>query len=130
MPLPNIERLSPESIDDVTESLRCQYADDPISIINEEPIEYVLHLEALSRYYDDDVYRLAAVIFRSIIQGHPLQDGNKRMEMLLGTYFLKINGYTLTAGNDEFLNTALEIARGELHLQGIYQWLLKRAQPG
>ena len=130
MPLPNIERLSPESIDDVTESLRCQYADDPISIINEEPIEYVLHLEALSCYYDDDVYRLAAVIFRSIIQGHPLQDGNKRMEMLLGTYFLKINGYTLTAGNDEFLNTALEIARGELHIQGIYQWLLKRAQPG
>lgn len=52
------------------------------------------------------------------------------MEMLLGTYFLKINGYTLTAGNDEFLNTALEIARGGLHLQGIYQWLLKRAQPG
>ncbi len=130
MPLPNIERLSPESIDDVIESLRCRYADDPISIINEEPIEYVLHLEALSCYYDDDVYRLAAVIFRSIIQGHPLQDGNKRMEMLLGTYFLKINGYTLTAGNDEFLNTALEIARGGLHLQGIYQWLLKRAQPG
>ncbi|OON89403.1 MULTISPECIES: type II toxin-antitoxin system death-on-curing family toxin [unclassified Pyramidobacter] len=130
MPLPNIEWLSPESIDDVIESLRCRYADDPISIINEEPIEYVLHLEALSCYYDDDVYRLAAVIFRSIIQGHPLQDGNKRMGMLLGTYFLKINGYTLTAGNDEFLNTALEIARGELHLQGIYQWLLKRAQPG
>lgn len=130
MPLPNIERLSPESIDDVIESLRCRYADDPISIINEEPIEYVLHLEALSCYYDDDVYRLAAVIFRSIIQGHPLQDGNKRMEMLLGTYFLKINGYTLTADNDKFLNTALEIARGELHIQGIYQWLLKRAQPG
>ena len=130
MPLPNIERLSPESIDDMIESLRCRYADDPISIINEEPIEYVLHLEALSCYYDDDVYRLAAVIFRSIIQGHPLQDGNKRMEMLLGTYFLKINGYTLTAGNDKFLNTALEIARGELHIQGIYQWLLKRAQPG
>ena len=130
MPLPNIERLSPESIDDVIESLRCRYADDPISIINEEPIEYVLHLEALSCYYDDDVYRLAAVIFRSIIQGHPLQDGNKRMEMLLGTYFLKINGYTLTAGNDKFLNTALEIARSELHIQGIYQWLLKRAQPG
>ena len=130
MPLPNIEWLSPESIDDVIESLRCRYADDPISIINEEPIEYVLHLEALSCYYDDDVYRLAAVIFRSIIQGHPLQDGNKRMGMLLGTYFLKINGYTLTAGNDEFLNTALEIARSELHLQGIYQWLLKRAQPG
>ncbi|MCI7403251.1 MAG: type II toxin-antitoxin system death-on-curing family toxin [Pyramidobacter sp.] len=128
--MPNIEWLSPESIDDVIESLRCRYADDPISIINEEPIEYVLHLEALSCYYDDDVYRLAAVIFRSIIQGHPLQDGNKRMGMLLGTYFLKINGYTLTAGNDEFLNTALEIARGELHLQGIYQWLLKRAQPG
>lgn len=55
MPLPNIERLSPESIDDVIESLRCRYADDPISIINEEPIEYVLHLEALSCYYDDDV---------------------------------------------------------------------------
>ena len=65
MPLPNIERLSPESIDDVIESLRCRYADDPISIINEEPIEYVLHLEALSCYYDDDVY----FIFKAFING-------------------------------------------------------------
>lgn len=128
MPSPNIEWLSPESIDEVIASLQTRYEDDPIVIINEEPIEYVLNLEAVAYYYGDDVRRLAAVIFRSVIQGHPLQDGNKRLGMLLGTYFLEINGYVLTAGNEDFLNKALEIARGRMHLEDIYQWLMNYAQ--
>lgn len=128
MPLQNIEWLSVGSIDEVINSLRSQYADDPIVIINESPIEYVLNLEAISAYYEEDVLQLAAVIYRSIIQGHPLQDGNKRLGMLLGSYFLEINGLTLAASNDDFLKTALAIAQGFMSREDIYHWLRQNTQ--
>lgn len=103
--------------------LRAKYENDPIIIINEGPIDYVLNLNALSCYYDDDPLQLAAVIIRSIIQGHPLQDGNKRFGMVLGFYFLATNGIALNVSNDDFLNTALDVAKSVIDREGLYQWL-------
>lgn len=108
-------------------ALRAQYEDDPIVIINEEPIDYVLNLDALSFYYDDDLLQLAAAIIRTIIQGHPLQDGNKRFGMVLGFYFLATNGLSLNVSNEDFLNTALDVAKGKLNREGLYCWLVDNA---
>lgn len=66
---------------------------------------------------------LAAVIGRSIIQGHPLQDGNKRLGILLMTLFLSENGLRLQASEKEIAETALSLARGTLDFNGLRSWL-------
>ena len=95
MSLQSIEWLDEEAILDAVLLLQEQYAGDPIGIINLNPIGYVTNLAAVSHYYDSDLLALASVIGRSIIQGHPLQDGNKRLGILLMTLFLSENGLRL-----------------------------------
>lgn len=89
MPLPSIEWLCEDEIWEAISSLKEQYENDPICVINFNPIGYILKLEDISYFFEDNILLLASVIIRSIIQGHPLQDGNKRLGMFLGTYFLE-----------------------------------------
>ncbi len=89
MPSQSIEWLYEDEIWEAISSLKEQYENDPICIINFNPIGYILKLEGISYFFEDDLILLASVIIRSIIQGHPLQDGNKRLGMFLGTYFLE-----------------------------------------
>ncbi len=102
MPLPSIEWLCEDEIWEAISSLKEQYENDPICIINFNPIGYILKLEDISYFFEDNILLLASVIIRSIIQGHPLQDGNKRLGMFLGTYFLEKNGILITATDEAF----------------------------
>lgn len=63
------------------------------------------------------------MIIRSIIQGHPLQDGNKRLGMFLGTYFLEKNGILITATDEAFFETAMKMACGKVRVEQLYCWL-------
>ena len=118
-----IEWLDEEAILDAVLLLQEQYAGDPIGIINLNPIGYIANLAAVSHYYDSDLLTLAAVIGRSIIQGHPLQDGNKRLGILLMTLFLSENGLRLQANEKEITETALSLAQGTLDSNGLRSWL-------
>ena len=95
----------------------------PICIINFNPIGYILKLEDISYFFEDNILLLASVIIRSIIQGHPLQDGNKRLGMFLGTYFLEKNGILITATDEAFFETAMEMACGKVRVEQLYCWL-------
>ena len=99
-----------------------QYSDDPINIISYNSIGYVCGLEAIAGFYDDDILKLAAVMCRSVIQGHPLQDGNKRFGLYLATYFLELNNIRVTADDDDYVAVALRIAKSEADLEAVYQW--------
>ena len=57
------------------------------------------------------------------IKNHPLQDGNKRLGLVLGNYFLNINGYNLTSSEEELFNIALDVARSKIDKEEIYDWL-------
>ena len=118
----NIEWLEEREIITLIDELRIQYSNDPINIISYNSIGYVCRLEAVARFYDDDILTLAAVICRSVIQGHPLQDGNKRFGMYLATYFLELNNICVTADDNDYVSIALRIARSEADLEAIYQW--------
>ena len=118
----NIEWISEDEIELLLSDLQKKYSGDPINLVSYNPIGYVCGLEAVSGFYEDDVLMLASVICRSIIQGHPLQDGNKRLGMYLANYFLELNNFSITAGNDEYVETALSIARGEMNLETVYHW--------
>lgn len=122
MPSQNIEWFDKCQIDELLSDLRGKYAEDTINLISYNPIGYVCELKAVSNFYDDNILMLASVICRSIIQGHPLQDGNKRFGMYLATFFLRLNNIYVRAANDEYIKVALDIARGEMDLEKIYEW--------
>jgi len=123
MPSQSIEWLYEDEIWEAISSLKEQYENDPICIINFNPIGYILKLECISYFFEDDLILLASVIIRSIIQGHPLQDGNKRLGMFLGTYFLEKNGILITATDEAFFEMAMGMACGNVHIEQLYHWL-------
>ena len=118
----NIEWLEENEIISLIDDLREKYSDDPINIISYNSIGYVCGLEAVAEFYEFDILKLAAVICRSVIQGHPLQDGNKRFGMYLATYFLELNNIAVTVNDNDYVSIALRIAKSEADLETVYQW--------
>jgi len=64
-----------------------------IGIIHNGYIDSILEHIRNDDYYPTFIDKLCHLIF-SIISFHCFQDGNKRMAITLGSYFLLINGYT------------------------------------
>ncbi|MDN5359946.1 MAG: death on curing protein [Thermotogaceae bacterium] len=95
-----------------------------IVISKPEVIEYILNLEA-NNYCGNDVLCVAATIIRTVIKGHPLLDGNKRLGILLGESFLEQNGYRIRAGDNDFEKIALNLAKGIWDKDEVYRWLRK-----
>ncbi len=122
----SIEWLSEETVNWAINFLSREHPNDPIYIINNGPLCYVSGLCAVSGYYEDNVLMLAAVVIRSIIKGHPLYDGNKRLGMFLGETFLNKNGYKLNVDNDEIVEIAVRVADSNKNWERaeIYNWLL------
>jgi death on curing protein len=60
-----------------------------------------------------DVWTKAAALLQSIIKGHPLVDGNKRLGWLATAVFLELNGVPISdASNDEVYELVMELAAG------------------
>lgn len=62
MPSQSIEWLYEDEIWEAISSLKEQYENDPICIINFNPIGYILKLECISYFFEDDLILLASVI--------------------------------------------------------------------
>ena len=71
----------------------------------------------------DDLFSLAALIVRSIVQGHPFVDGNKRTAFEATDIFLRKNGYFLEIDINEGIEFALAVAKAEASLKAIKEWL-------
>ncbi len=56
----------------------------------------------------------AAALVHSVVTGHALVDGNKRLGLVALLLFYGLNGYTLTASEDERVELILAIADGGL----------------
>jgi len=61
-------------------------------ILNKNGIESVLDFIQNDLYYPDFVSKLSYLVFR-FCSGHFFNDGNKRIALTLGTYFLHKNGH-------------------------------------
>jgi death-on-curing protein len=68
--------------------------------------------------FGDDAYaslhEKAAALIQSIARNHALVDGNKRLALAGGIAFLGMNGWELTAAEDEAYDLIIAIAAGEL----------------
>lgn len=72
----------------------------------------------------------AACLFRGLIKDHPLVDGNKRVAVTATAVFMLMNGYHLTATNDQVRNYALRVARrpGNYPVRSIREWLRRHSE--
>lgn len=68
------------------------------------------------------IYQKTAALSASMINNHPFVDGNKRTGIGAAVLFLLLNGYVLTASNQELLDLTMEIAQKKTAIDMIANW--------
>lgn len=71
----------------------------------------------------------AAALMHSLIKNHPFVDGNKRTALTATGLFLELNGYTMTASNEEALDFTRRAAVGEVDVEFMAAWLENHTRP-
>lgn len=74
---------------------------------------------------EPDLAALAASYAYGIARNHPFVDGNKRTAFVVCRLFLKLNGTSLTASQEEKYNTFLKLAAGDLSEQELANWITR-----
>ena len=69
------------------------------------------------------LWHKAAALMYSLIKNHPFVDGNKRTALAAAGLFLELNGYTMTASNEEALEFTRRAAVGEIDVDSMAAWL-------
>jgi len=72
----------------------------------------------------------AASLCFSLVQGHPFVDGNKRSGISAAAMLLDLNGYTLTASQQEFEDFAVFVATDHPSVEDIADWLTSKSKDG
>ena len=84
-------------------------------------------VRAQTRLYGQDAYPTlslkAAAIVHSVINNHPMVDGNKRSAWVILNFFLVKNNRALSATQDEGFSFIMSIAEKRLELEEIAAWL-------
>jgi death on curing protein len=77
----------------------------------------------LATYEKPDVAALAAAYGLGLALNHAFVDGNKRVTLVAMETFLLLNGYQLSATDEDCLMTILHLAEGELSEEALAAWL-------
>jgi death-on-curing protein len=70
-----------------------------------------------------DTVELAAAYTAGILRNHPFIDGNKRTGFILGALFVEMNGYRLTASEEDATQAVLGLAAGTLDEKAFAVWM-------
>jgi death-on-curing protein len=70
-----------------------------------------------------DLFLKAAALLESLIGNHAFVDGNKRTAITSAGLFLRINGYHLTASNQELEDFTLQCAQHLVPLDQMIAWI-------
>ncbi len=65
------------------------------------------------QFLHGDLCEMAAAYLFHIVQNHPFIDGNKRVGAVAADVFLTLNNTRLTAGENQYADLILSVARGE-----------------
>jgi death on curing protein len=66
--------------------------------------------------------KLAAAYAAGISSNHPFVDGNKRTALVISFAFLDVNGYELTATQEDAYITILGLAAGQIGEDQLAEW--------
>ena len=81
---------------------------------------------ATSLFGEDAYATLAlktAALMDSIVNNHPMMDGNKRSSWFVANFFVELNGREIVATEDEAFAFILSIATGNQPLEDVALWL-------
>jgi death-on-curing protein len=78
-------------------------------------------------YMHGSLVEMAAAYLYHLAQNHPFVDGNKRAALAAALSFLKLNGVTVMADQDEITEIVLGVARGEISKSEVAVYLKSRA---
>ncbi|MEI9749284.1 type II toxin-antitoxin system death-on-curing family toxin [Moellerella wisconsensis] len=124
-----VEGINYLSIDDIININRTlielQTPNEPIEVLNFNNLSSSQSRPSQVKYYEqtDDVFVLSSVLIESLIRNHPFANANKRTAMMAGYIFLLLNGYELTAPEDEVVEIARGMATKEYSLDELESWL-------
>ena len=86
-----------------------------------------------TRLFGADVYpeieTKIAALMDSLVNSHPLIDGNKRSSWLIGNLFAELNGFEIVASTEDAFSFILSIAAGSGDVAGIALWLRHHLVP-
>ncbi len=71
------------------------------------------------------IYQKATALSDSMINNHPFVDGNKRTGIGAAVMFLSLNGYEITASNQELLDLTMKIAQKRTSIEEVANWFEK-----
>ncbi len=75
------------------------------------------------KYVHRTIFNKAAAYGFHICKNHPFIDGNKRLAFVLMDVFLQMNGYLLSATEEDAFSTMVELAEGRLSKERLSNWL-------
>jgi death-on-curing protein len=81
-------------------------------------------------YGEPDMPALAAAYAYGIARNHPFLDGNKRTALVVAELFLELNGWQLTATDEDCVLTFVAVAAGKLAERELVDWFRRQARAG
>jgi len=75
-----------------------------------------------------DLFSKAAALLESLIGNHAFVDGNKRTAITAVGLFLRLNGYRLTASNQELEDFTLQCAQHLVSLDQMILWFESQSE--
>ena len=98
------------------------------SFISEDNFRYVIEtvqdIGNEEKSYGDAIVRKSVYVLYSLVQNHPFWDGNKRTAFAIAMFILKANGFRLAATKEQSIEFVLNIAKGNLKLKDVEDWIL------
>ncbi|GFP22117.1 death on curing protein [Candidatus Hakubella thermalkaliphila] len=82
------------------------------------------------------LFAKAAAYCYHLCLNHPFVDGNKRLALVVTDTFLQMNGYELTASEEEAFRAISDVAAGRMTKEELAQWVerhskrLRPSEPG
>ncbi len=81
------------------------------------------------QFLHTDFCEMAAAYLFHIAQNHPFIDGNKRVGAAAADVFLALNNVKLTAGEDDYAELVLSVARGETSKSAVAEFFRANSEP-
>ena len=83
----------------------------------------------LLAYGDPDAADLAAAYGFGLAKNHAFIDGNKRIALVALESFLALNGFVLTASDEQAVLVILSVASGAFNQDDLAQWIRRNSEP-
>ena len=115
--------LSKISVLAIQEILIVEYSGAP-GVLDEGRLESALSSPKNHfAYGKTDLFEMAATYASAIVRDHPFKDGNKRVGLTIAGVFLELNGYRLTAPEEEAVAMTVGLAARKINPEEFAKWL-------